>query len=85
MIQAKGYVAQNSETGLALWNFERRKVGPHDVQINIAYCGVCHTYLHQIRDNWIPRIFSTVPGHEIVCKIVKVDTHMKKIQNRRSG
>ena len=65
MIQTKGYAAQSPESQLAPWNFERRDIGPKDVQIRIAYCGVCHTDLHQIRNDWFPGIFSMVPGHEI--------------------
>lgn len=66
MIAAKGYAAQSPETDLTPWNFERREVGPHDVQITIAYCGVCHSDLHNIRNDWFPGIFPMVPGHEIV-------------------
>ncbi|MES2810560.1 MAG: NAD(P)-dependent alcohol dehydrogenase, partial [Bacteroidota bacterium] len=48
MIPVKGYAAQTPETDLAPWNFERREVGPHDVQFDILFCGVCHSDLHQI-------------------------------------
>ncbi|MBB5623215.1 putative zinc-type alcohol dehydrogenase-like protein [Pedobacter cryoconitis] len=78
MIQAKGYAAQDAQTDLAPWNFEHREVGPHDVQIEISYCGVCHSDLHQIKNDWFPGIFPMVPGHEIVGKIVKVGEHVKK-------
>ena len=50
MIQTKGYAVQDSKTDLAPWNFERREVGPHDVQFDIQFCGVCHSDLHQIKD-----------------------------------
>ncbi|HWB26549.1 MAG TPA: NAD(P)-dependent alcohol dehydrogenase [Chitinophagaceae bacterium] len=78
MIATKGYAAQSPETDLAPWNFERREVGPHDVQIEILYCGVCHSDLHQIKNEWFPGIFPMVPGHEIVGRIVKVGDHVKK-------
>jgi alcohol dehydrogenase (NADP+) len=78
MIQTKGYAAQTPETDLAPWNFERREVGPNDVQINIAYCGVCHSDLHQIKNDWFPGIFPMVPGHEIVGSIIKVGADVKK-------
>ncbi len=78
MTQTKGYAAQSSTTDLALWDFERREVGPNDVQINIAYCGVCHSDLHQIKNDWIPGIFPMVPGHEIVGTILKVGADVKK-------
>ncbi|WP_183557997.1 NAD(P)-dependent alcohol dehydrogenase [Mucilaginibacter sp. SP1R1] len=80
MIQAKGYAAQDAETDLAPWDFERREVGPHDVQIEIQYCGVCHSDLHQIKNDWFPGIFPMVPGHEIVGRIVKVGDHVKKFK-----
>jgi uncharacterized zinc-type alcohol dehydrogenase-like protein len=80
MIQAKGYAAQNEKTDLAPWNFERRDVGPHDVQFDIRFCGVCHSDLHQIRNDWFKGIFPMVPGHEIVGKIVKVGAHVTKFK-----
>ena len=78
MIQSKGYAAQNPETDLAPWSFERREPGPHDVQIEILFCGVCHSDLHQIKNEWFPGIFPMVPGHEIVGKIVKVGSDVQK-------
>src|SRR6201996_9122159 len=80
MIQAKAYAAQTPETDLAPWDFERREVGPHDVQIEIQYCGVCHSDLHQIKNDWFPGIFPMVPGHEIVGKVIKVGDHVKKFK-----
>lgn len=80
MIQAKGYAAQDAQTDLAPWNFERRDVGPHDVQIEILYCGVCHSDLHQIKNDWFPGLFPMVPGHEIVGKVVKVGDHVKNFK-----
>ncbi|PJJ60924.1 NAD(P)-dependent alcohol dehydrogenase [Hymenobacter chitinivorans] len=78
MIETKAYAAQTPDTDLAPWTFERRDVGPHDVQIEIAFCGVCHSDLHQIRNEWFPGIFPMVPGHEIVGRITKVGEHVKK-------
>src|ERR1043166_7960204 len=72
MISAKGYAAQSPTTDLAPWKFERRAPGPHDVQFDIHYCGVCHSDIHQVRDEWFPGIFPMVPGHEIVGRIAKV-------------
>ncbi|SEW51797.1 NAD(P)-dependent alcohol dehydrogenase [Chitinophaga arvensicola] len=80
MIQTKGYAAQSPESDLAPWQFERRTPGPHDVQISIAYCGVCHTDLHQIRNHWFEGIFPMVPGHEIVGHITAVGSHVKKFK-----
>lgn len=78
MIQAKGYAAQSAETTLAPWNFERRDLGPHDVQIQILYCGVCHTDIHLTKNEWFEGIFPMVPGHEIVGRIIANGTHAKK-------
>lgn len=80
MIQAKSYAAQTATSDLAPWNFERREVGPHDVQLEILYCGVCHSDLHQIKNDWFPGIFPMVPGHEIVGRVVKVGDHVKKFK-----
>ncbi len=80
MIQSKGYAAQSPETDLAPWNFERRAVGAHDVQIEIQFCGVCHSDLHQIKNDWFPGIFPMVPGHEIVGKVIAVGDHVKKFK-----
>lgn len=77
---AKAYAAQSPTTDLAPWNFERRDVGPHDVQFDILYCGVCHSDLHQARNDWFPGIFPMVPGHEIVGKVVKVGSAVKKFK-----
>ena len=80
MISAKGYAAQTPTTNLAPWNFERRDVGPVDVQFDILYCGVCHSDLHQIRNEWFPGIFPMVPGHEIVGKVVEVGSEVTKFK-----
>ena len=65
---------------MAAWDFERRAVGPNDVQIEISYCGVCHSDLHQIKNDWFPGIFPMVPGHEIVGRVVKVGDHVKNFK-----
>jgi alcohol dehydrogenase (NADP+) len=80
MIPAKGYAAQSPTTDLAPWNFDRRDVGPADVHFDILYCGVCHSDLHQIRNEWFPGIFPMVPGHEIVGRVVKVGSQVKKFK-----
>lgn len=80
MIHTKSYAAQSPTSNLAPWDFERREVGPHDVQFDIMFCGVCHSDLHQIRNDWFPGIFPMVPGHEIVGRVVKVGNHVKKFK-----
>ncbi|GEP98729.1 NAD(P)-dependent alcohol dehydrogenase [Chitinophaga cymbidii] len=80
MTEAKGYAAQTATTPLAPWTFQRREPGPHDVQFDILYCGVCHSDLHQIRDEWGGSIFPMVPGHEIVGRVTKVGDKVTKFK-----
>ena len=80
MIQAKAYAAQTPTSNLTPWNFQRREVGPYDVQFDILYCGVCHSDLHQIHNDWREGIFPMVPGHEIVGKVIKVGSEVKKFK-----
>jgi uncharacterized zinc-type alcohol dehydrogenase-like protein len=80
MTHAKSYAAQTPTSSLAPWNFERREVGAHDVQFDINYCGVCHSDLHQIRNEWFPGIFPMVPGHEVVGKVTKIGGAVKKFK-----
>src|SRR6202012_2791887 len=80
MIPVKGYAAQTPTTDLAPWNFERRELGPNDVQFDILFCGVCHSDLHQIKNDWFPGIFPMVPGHEIVGRVVKVGSDVKNFK-----
>ncbi|SNC61344.1 uncharacterized zinc-type alcohol dehydrogenase-like protein [Hymenobacter gelipurpurascens] len=80
MIQTKAYAAQSPTADLAPWSLERRDVGSHDVQIDIHFCGVCHSDLHQIRNEWFPGIFPMVPGHEIVGRISQVGSHVNKFK-----
>ncbi len=72
MIPVKGYAAQSPKTQLAPFKFERRELGEHDILIDISYCGVCHSDIHQARDEWGGSIFPMVPGHEIVGKVARV-------------
>lgn len=80
MITTKGYAAENAQSDLKPWSFERREVGSHDVQFEIQFCGVCHSDLHQIKNDWGEGIFPMVPGHEIVGKVIKVGEHVKKFK-----
>lgn len=80
MIPAKAYAVHNPTDRLAPWNFERREVGPHDILIEIQYCGVCHSDIHQVRSEWGPSKYPMVPGHEIVGKIVKVGNAVQKFR-----
>lgn len=80
MTATLGYAAQDAKTPLAPFSFERREVGPHDVLINIDYCGVCHSDIHQARNEWGFSTYPMVPGHEIVGHVSKVGEHVKKFK-----
>jgi alcohol dehydrogenase (NADP+) len=80
MLNSKGYAAQNASTPLAPWNFQRRTPASRDVQIDILYCGVCHSDVHQVRDEWGGSIFPMVPGHEIVGRVSAVGARVKKFK-----
>jgi uncharacterized zinc-type alcohol dehydrogenase-like protein len=80
MIPVKGYAAQSPTSPLAPYNFERRELREHDVLIDILYSGVCHSDLHQARDEWGGSIYPMVPGHEIVGKVVRTGSHVKKFK-----
>ena len=77
-LPSKAYAAQSNATPLAPWNFERRPVGAHDVLIEIKYCGVCHTDIHFVRNDWGISVYPMVPGHEIVGVVSRVGNHVKK-------
>ena len=78
--KVKAYAARTKTSKLEPWSIERREVGNHDVQFDILYCGVCHSDLHQIRDDWGGAIFPMVPGHEIIGRVSKVGDHVKKFK-----
>jgi alcohol dehydrogenase (NADP+) len=80
MYNAKAFAALNQTSPLAPFNFQRRDPGPHDVQIQILYCGICHTDVHIARNEWRGTIYPCVPGHEIVGRVVKVGAHVKKFK-----
>src|SRR6266581_2705044 len=80
MIPVKGYAAQNSTSLLAPFNFQRREPGPNDVLIDILYCGICHSDLHFVRNDFGKSIYPMVPGHEIAGKVVKVGNKVKRFK-----
>src|SRR5580700_11380217 len=80
---AKAYAAQSAGSGLAPAAIRRREPGATDVQIDILYCGVCHSDLHQVRNEWesmMPTVYPCVPGHEIVGRVVKTGSAVKKLK-----
>src|SRR5205085_12394137 len=83
MIQAKDVSAfgtASAEAPMQKLNIKRRNATPHDVEIEILYCGVCHSDLHTARNEWHGTMYPCVPGHEIVGKIVRVGNHVSKFK-----
>ncbi|MGB8261167.1 MAG: NAD(P)-dependent alcohol dehydrogenase [Terracidiphilus sp.] len=70
MPASRGYAAQNAETPLAPFAFSRREPGPTEIAIETLYCGVCHSDLHMVRNEWGNSVYPMVPGHEIVGRVV---------------
>lgn len=80
MIPVNSYAAMSSNTPLEAYNFERRAVGPDDIQIDILFCGVCHSDLHQVKNEWGGSRYPMVPGHEIVGKVLSVGRNVTKFK-----
>src|ERR671921_2407980 len=80
--KAKAYAAASAKSSLAPTTIPRRDPGEHDVQIEILFCGICHSDLHQVRNEWsgIPTVYPCVPGHEIVGRVTKVGSAVTKFK-----
>lgn len=72
MFKVKSYAGFSADTPLKYYEFERRALRADDVQIKILYCGVCHSDIHSVRNEWQGAVYPLVPGHEIVGKVEKV-------------
>jgi len=83
MYNAKAYSAVSATSRLASATIPRRDPAEHDVQIEILFCGICHSDLHQVRNEWsgfMPTVYPCVPGHEIVGRVTKVGSAVKKFK-----
>jgi uncharacterized zinc-type alcohol dehydrogenase-like protein len=80
MFKAIGYAAHDANSPLVPFSFERRDPGPHDIQIEILFSGICHSDLHQVRNDWSNSLYPMVPGHEIVGRVVRVGASVKKLK-----
>jgi uncharacterized zinc-type alcohol dehydrogenase-like protein len=80
MLNAKAYSTSSATAPLAPAAIQRRDPIPHDVQIQILFCGVCHTDLHISRNDWRGTTYPCVPGHEIVGRVTKVGGHVKNFK-----
>jgi uncharacterized zinc-type alcohol dehydrogenase-like protein len=75
-----GYAAQTKTSALTPFHFDRREPGPKDVVVDIDYCGICHSDIHQVRDEWGGSIYPMVPGHEIVGRVTAVGSEVTKFK-----
>ena len=75
-MKTNGYAAQSAGTPLAPFAFERRDLRPNDIAMEILYCGICHTDLHQARNDWGWSMYPIVPGHEIVGRVTEVGSEV---------
>ena len=83
MFHAKAYSAASAKSLLAPATIPRRAATEHDVQIEILFCGICHSDVHSVRDEWrsaMPTTYPIVPGHEIVGRVTKVGSAVKKFK-----
>jgi len=78
--QARSYAAQNPKTPLAPFAINRREPAPTDVELEILFCGVCHSDIHQARDEWHNTVYPCVPGHEIVGRVTRVGNRVSKFK-----
>jgi uncharacterized zinc-type alcohol dehydrogenase-like protein len=79
-MKSHGYAAHDKTSALVPFHFDRRDPGANDVVVEIAYCGICHSDIHQVRDEWKNAIYPMVPGHEIVGRVTKVGSAVKKFK-----
>ncbi len=80
MLKTKGYAVQSAESKLEPFEFERREVNAKDVLIEIMYCGVCHSDIHQAHNDWRNSIYPMVPGHEIVGRVIQIGSDVTKFK-----
>lgn len=80
MFPTNGFAVKTATSKFEPFSFQRRELRPHDVLIKILYCGVCHSDIHQARGEWGNSTYPMVPGHEIVGRVVKVGSQVKKFK-----
>jgi len=78
--EIRAFGTEAAEAPLDSLNIQRRDVTPHDVEIDILFCGICHSDLHTARNEWHGSVYPVVPGHEIVGKVTRVGNHVSKFK-----
>ena len=69
MIKALGYAARHSFNRLKPLAFEREEAGPSEIEIDVLFCGVCHSDIHQVKNEWSNTVYPSMPGHEVVGRV----------------
>ena len=80
MLSTRGYATEGPESKLGPFEFERRDPGPEDVLLEILYCGICHTDIHQAHNDWEMSVYPMVPGHEIVGRVAKTGSRVRRFK-----
>jgi uncharacterized zinc-type alcohol dehydrogenase-like protein len=79
-MKVRGYAAMQARSEMTPWEFERRELGAHDVSLDIKYSGICHSDIHQVREEWGPALFPMVPGHEIAGIVSQIGSSVTKFK-----
>jgi alcohol dehydrogenase (NADP+) len=79
-MNVRGYAVQSAKAELQPYDFKRRDLLPDDVALDILFAGICHSDIHQAREEWGPAIFPMVPGHEIVGRVTAVGSNVNKFK-----
>ncbi|MEY4153099.1 MAG: hypothetical protein RL470_1158, partial [Actinomycetota bacterium] len=79
-MNTRAYAVMEARKPLAPFEFNRREIGSHDVALDIAYAGICHSDIHQAREEWGPAIFPMVPGHEIAGVVTAIGPSVTKFK-----
>lgn len=79
-MKVRGYAAMQARAEMTPWEFERRELGANDVSLDIKFSGICHSDIHQVREEWGPAIFPMVPGHEIAGIVSQVGSSVTKFK-----
>ena len=80
MLVCTGFAAPSATEKLGKISFNRRDIGAEDVQIEILFCGVCHSDLHFARNEWKATVYPACPGHEIIGRVIKVGAEVAKVK-----